>query len=129
MRGIRYAAVRGLGPIRRERVELTAQTFKGLRDDPVGHVQYLSSIWNDVWMPSHRLIDQPRPAPQSQAPICQGTHIAQGEQIQVRLIRADGSSEWVGVTISSIGGFPEDAKRNDNAINWLVLQERLPWAP
>ena len=85
-------------------------------------MRLLQSVWHDEWMPSHRLIDQPRP---TQAPICQGTHIAEGEQIQVRLIRADGSSEWVGVTIASIGGFPESVRRNDNAINWLVLQEWL----
>ena len=80
-------------------------------------------------MPSHRLTERSVFRAQPQAPVCQGTHIAEGEQIQIRLIRSDGSSEWVGVTIASIGGFPEATRRNDNAINWLVLQERLPWTP
>jgi len=83
-------------------------------------------LCNDVWMPSHRLTERTAFAPVHPRPTaCQGTHIAEGEQIQVRLVRADGSSEWVGVTIASIGGFPESVRRNDNAINWLVLQERL----
>ena len=81
-------------------------------------------------MPSHRLVDQISTTQRlPQVLPCRGTHIAEGEQIQVRLVRADGRSEWVGVTITEIGGFPESVRRNDNAINWLVLQERLPWTP
>ena len=54
--------------------------------------------------------------------ICRGFHLSGGERVKLHLLRADGTDEWVAVTVSVIMGSQREGVE-DAVIEKIVVRE------